>query len=74
MYPVEEPTPEVRSPLLADKVALLRIAAERNARMGIVYNPEGTAASYRAAIERGGVWPEENLVSRAIIEARHGVE
>ena len=58
MYPVEEPTPEVRSPLLADKVALLRIAAERNARMGIVYNPEGTAASYRAAIERCGVRPE----------------
>ena len=58
MDPTDDATPEVWSPLLADKVALLRIAAERNARMGIVHDPTVTAADSRAAIERCGVRPE----------------
>lgn len=56
--------------LLADKSQLRRMIAEQNAKMGITSDPTATAEAAQAMSLTLGIRPEENLLSRGIIEMR----
>jgi len=55
-----------------DPEMIRRVVAETNAKMGFVPDPTATAENAREMIEACGVRPEENLLSRGIIEERYG--
>lgn len=62
-------TPEV-SRLFAEKKELQRLMAEQNEKMGVVPDPTATAEKSRASMLADGVRPEDNILSRGIIEMR----
>ena len=56
--------------LLADKEGLRRLMAEQNEKMGLVPDPTATAEKAQAMSLALGIRPEENLLSRGIVEMR----
>lgn len=56
--------------MLADKKQLQALMAQQNARMGVTADPAATAEKAQALSQAFGVGPEENLLSRGIIEMR----
>ncbi len=56
--------------LLADKKELRRLMAEQNKIMGVAPDPTATAEKAQAMSLALGIRPEENLLSRGIIEMR----
>ena len=56
--------------LLADKGELRRLMAEQNSLMGITPDPTATAEQAQAMSLALGIRPEENLLSRGIVEMR----
>lgn len=56
--------------LLADKNELRRLMAEQNRLMGILPDPTATAEKAQAMSLALGIRPEENLLSRGIVEMR----
>ncbi len=56
--------------LLADKMELRRMMAEQNKLMGILPDTTATAEKAQAMSLALGIRPEENLLSRGIVEMR----
>lgn len=58
------------SNLFADKDELRRLMAEQNRLMGITPDPTATAEKAQAMSLALGIRPQENLLSRGIVEMR----
>jgi NAD(P)H-nitrite reductase large subunit len=56
--------------LFADKKAIQEIVAQQNAKIGFVKDPDATPQKAREMMLAGGIRPEDNEFSRAIIAAR----
>ena len=64
------PTLPNANKLIADKDALKARVEAQNHAIGLVRDPEATAAQSRALILSEGVLPEDNIFSCGIISAR----
>lgn len=72
MAVLETPRPETKSLFISDAQMeeFRAITARQFEEMEIEYDPTATAADSRRAFLKAGIRPEENFLSRGIIEAR----
>ena len=53
-----------------DKAKLRQMIDELNEKTGFVPDPDATPENSRKHVEESGIWAEDNIFSRGIIEAR----